>query len=53
MEGGTDGMLTALSQIAASLAWCVYPLVGGLVLMGFGRVIFLLASINRSLRGPA
>lgn len=53
MDGGTDGMINALAAIAASLAWSVTPLVGGLALMGFGRVIFLLGAINRSLRGPA
>jgi hypothetical protein len=53
LDGGTDGMLAELGIIGGSLAWSVTPLVGGLALMGFGRVIFLLGSINRSLRGPA
>jgi hypothetical protein len=53
LEGGTDGVLAQLAIIAGSLGWSVTPLVGGLALMGFGRVIFLLGSINRSLRGPA
>jgi hypothetical protein len=53
LDGGTDGVLNVLGAIGASLAWAVTPLVGGLALMGFGRVIFLLGAINRSLRGPA
>lgn len=53
MSGGTDAMLASAGEIAASLAWASMPLVSGLLLMGFARVIFLLAAINRSLRGPA
>jgi hypothetical protein len=29
------------------------PFLGGLLLMGFARIIMLLGSINRALRGPA
>jgi hypothetical protein len=31
----------------------VLPFVGGLVLMGLGRIVMLLGSINRALRGNA
>jgi hypothetical protein len=37
--------------IANGFAGPFYWLVGGLLLMGFSRVIMLLAAINRSLRG--
>jgi hypothetical protein len=36
---------------ANSLAWALTPFVGGLLLMGFGRVLVLLGSIDRALRG--
>jgi hypothetical protein len=36
---------------ANGLAWALTPFVGGLLLMGFGRVLVLLGSIDRALRG--
>lgn len=51
LQGPTPGMLDALVQVALGLQWTVTPLVGGLVLMGMGRIIMLLGAINRSLRG--
>ena len=51
LDAGTDGLLSALGSMAASLGWAVTPFISGLALMGFGRIITLLASINRSLRG--
>jgi hypothetical protein len=51
MDAGSQNIFAVLGSIAASLNWAVAPIVGGLALMGLGRVIMLLASINRSLRG--
>ena len=50
MDAGSP-IFGVLSSIAASLSWALYQIVGGLALMGLGRVIMRLASINRSLRG--
>jgi hypothetical protein len=49
----TGNILPALSAIAAKLNWALTPFLGGLLLMGFARVMMLLGSINRALRGPA
>lgn len=43
-------VIAAVAEVARSFAWVLPPFVGGLGLMGFGRVIMLLAAINRSLR---
>jgi hypothetical protein len=43
--------LGAIATLARGLNWALVPFVGGLVIMGFGRVIFLLGAINRALRG--
>lgn len=51
MDAGDQNILGVVTGMAASLNWAVTPLVGGLVLMGLGRVIMLLSDINRSLRG--
>lgn len=51
MDAGDPNMFGVVAGLAASLDWAVAPLVGGLVLMGLGRVIMLLGDINRSLRG--
>lgn len=50
VDAGNSDMFGVVSRIAANLAWSVGPIVGGLVLMGFGRVIMLLAAIDKSLR---
>jgi hypothetical protein len=44
-------LLTAGLGIANGFATPFYWIVGGLLLMGFSRVIMLLSAINRSLRG--
>lgn len=49
---GSD-LLGTLSDAARTLQWAVLPFVGGLVLMGLGRIVMLLAAIDRSLRGNA
>lgn len=51
MDAGNANMLTESVRILTNYAWALWPIVGGLVLMGFGRMIMLLAAINRSLRG--
>ena len=52
-QAGLDHVLPALAAAAASLSWAFWPLLGGLLLMGFARIMMLLGSINRALRGPA
>ncbi len=49
---GSD-LLGTLVDTARLLQWAVLPFVGGLVLMGLGRIVMLLGSINRALRGNA
>jgi hypothetical protein len=49
MGGGAD-VVEALAAVATSFGWVLPPFVGGLGLMGFGRIIMLLTAINRSLR---
>jgi hypothetical protein len=51
MDAGNANMLEVVADLAVSLAWTIWPGMTGLALMGFGRVIMLLGSINRSLRG--
>jgi hypothetical protein len=52
-QAGLDHVLPALSGVAAGLSWAFWPFLGGLVLMGFARIMMLLGSINRALKGPA
>lgn len=51
MDAGTANALELSIGILAGYAWMLAPVVGGLVVMGLGRMIMLLGSINRSLRG--
>ena len=53
MDTGNANMLDVSLRIAGDFSWAVLPVVGGLCLMGFARVIMLLGAINRSLRGQA
>lgn len=46
-------LLGALIEAARLMQWAVMPFVGGLVLMGLGRIVMLLGAINRALRGAA
>ena len=48
-----ENVFSTIAVLANSLGWAVTPIIGGLVLMGLGRIIMLLAAINRSLRGQA
>jgi hypothetical protein len=52
-NSGLGNVLPALGRIASSLGWALMPFLGGLLLMGFARIMMLLGSINRALRGPA
>ena len=52
-SSGLANVLPALGKVAASLNWALMPFLGGLLLMGFARIMILLGSINRALRGPA
>lgn len=49
---GSD-LLATLVDVARLLQWAVLPFVGGLALMGLGRIVMLLGAINRALRGNA
>jgi hypothetical protein len=53
MDAGNANMLEVSLGIGSGYAWALYWVVGGLLLMGFGRVIMLLGAINRSLRGQS
>ena len=53
MDSGNQNMVGVVAGLLTQLSWSVTPLVGGLVLMGMGRIIMLLGAINRSLRGHA
>ena len=52
-DSGLPNVLPALGRVAAGLSWALAPFLGGLLLMGFARIMILLGSINRALRGPA
>lgn len=51
MDAGNANVLEVMADLAGGLSWAIWPVVMGLALMGFGRIIMLLSSINRSLRG--
>ena len=51
IEGPNADYLGAVVTLGQSLNWALGPLVGGLLVMGVGRIIFLLGAINRALRG--
>ena len=48
---GPQNLLSVANMVAASYAQFALPFLGGLLVMGSGRVIMLLSAINRSLRG--
>jgi len=52
-NSGLDHVLPALGTAAATLSWALYPFLGGLLLMGFARIMMLLGSIRHALKGPA
>jgi len=45
------GILDSVLATVPLLGWALWPLIGGLLMLGFGRMIMLLAAINRALRG--
>jgi hypothetical protein len=49
---GPQNLLPAAGRIAAGYSWALMPLLGGLLLMGFARIMVLLGAINRALRQP-
>ncbi|MDP1731418.1 MAG: hypothetical protein Q8L54_09625 [Devosia sp.] len=51
MDVGDANVFEIIGELARGLAWASWPVIVGLALMGFGRVIMLLSAINRSLRG--
>ncbi len=51
IDGPSADYIQAVSNFAQGLSWALGPFVGGLVIMGLGRIIFLLGAINRALRG--
>lgn len=53
MDAGDANIIDVVADLARGLAWVAWPVLTGLTLMGFGRVIMLLSSINRSLRGQS
>jgi hypothetical protein len=52
-NSGLSNVLPALAGVASGLSWALTPFLGGLLLMGFARIMILLGSISRALRGPA
>jgi hypothetical protein len=51
VEAPNSDYLAAIAGLGRGLGWALWPFVGGLVIMGIGRIIFLLGAINRALRG--
>ena len=51
LQAANPDYLGALAALGRGLGWAVMPFVGGLAIMGLGRIIFLLGAINRTLRG--
>lgn len=52
-NSGLDHMLPALGAVAGKWSWALTPFLGGLLLMGFARIMMLLGSIRHALKGPA
>jgi hypothetical protein len=52
-NSGLENVLPALGQVAVRLNWALMPFLGGLLLMGFARIMMLLGSIRHALKGPA
>lgn len=52
-NAGLDQVLPALGRIAAGYGWALTPFLGGLLLMGFARIMMLLGAIRHALKGPA
>jgi hypothetical protein len=52
-NAGIETIVPALARAAVSLNWALFPFLGGLLLMGFARVMMLLGAIRHGLKGPA
>jgi hypothetical protein len=52
-NAGIDSLPPALARTATTLNWALVPFLGGLLLMGFARIMMLLGAIRHALRGPA
>lgn len=52
-NAGLGNVWPAIVRIAQPYGWAIWPILGGLLLMGYARIIMLLASINRRLRVQA
>jgi len=52
-NSGLDNVLPALGSVALRLNWALMPFLGGLLLMGFARIMMLLGAIRHALKGPA
>lgn len=51
VQAPSPDYIAAVADLGRNLSWALGPFVGGLVIMGIGRIIFLLGAINRALRG--
>jgi formate/nitrite transporter FocA (FNT family) len=51
IQAANPDYLAAVADLGRNLSWALGPFVGGLLIMGVGRIIFLLGAINRALRG--
>jgi len=51
IQAPTPDYLGAVAAFGQGLSWALTPFVGGLLVMGAGRIIMLLGAINRALRG--
>ena len=51
IEVPSPDYLGAVATLSRNLSWALGPFVGGLLIMGVGRIIVLLGQINRALRG--
>jgi hypothetical protein len=51
IQGAGADYLGAVATLFRAINWALTPFVGGLIVMGIGRIIFLLGAINRALRG--
>lgn len=53
MDAGNQNIIALIGSTLAPITWSLTYIVGGLLLMGVARIIMLLSSINRSLRGQS
>jgi hypothetical protein len=53
LDAGNADYVSMARTIMLAYGWITVPFIGGLLLMGAGRVIMLLGAINRSLRGQS